>query len=233
MEKNDTRLVVALSSALGLALLVIAFLLGRLLATPAAVTITAPPSNITASEPIPPAPATAPASLAAVTENGDLPIPVTERADFPGPATEIAQNSAAEAPRSSAAAERPQITSYFAQIERLSDMGAGDPQAFANSMLQSVTSGDFSGFDDLLSKARSQRQRLLSVTPPPACREYHRLALTLSGDSVAMLERLRTALGKGDTTALMTMATEGRTLEIQANQLKSMGEGIKQQAGLP
>ncbi len=233
MEKNDKRLVVALSSALGLALLAIAFLLGRILATPTVVTIAAPSSNAAASEPVPPPLATAPASPAVIAEASNPPIPVTEPAGLPGPGNEIAPDSAAGAPRSSAAAERPQIASYFAQIERLEDVGAGDPQAFASSMLQSVTSGDFSGFDDLLSKARSQRQRLLSITPPRACREHHRLALTLSGDSVAMLERLKTALGKGDTAALMTMATEGRTLETQANQLKSMGEGIKRQAGLP
>jgi hypothetical protein len=233
MEKNDRRLMVALSSALGLALLAIAFLLGRILATPTVVTIAAPPSNVAALEPLPPALATEPASLAVVPETSNLPIPLTEPAVFPGPGSEIAPNSAPEPPRSSAAAERQQIASYFARIERLEDVGTGDPQAFANSMLQSMTSGDFSGFDDLLSKAESQRQRLVSITPPRACREHHRLALALSGDSVAMLERLKTALGKGDTTALLAMASQGRTLETQATQLKSMGEEIKRQAGLP
>jgi hypothetical protein len=132
-----------------------------------------------------------------------------------------------------ASVERQQIASYFAEVERLEELGGDDPQAFANSMLQSVSSGDFSGFDDLLAKARDQRQRLLPITPPPACLDHHRLALMLSGDSVTMLERLKAALVKGDTTALMTMATEGRALERQANQLKSMGEAIKRQAGLP
>ena len=99
-------------------------------------------------------------------------------------------------------------------------------------MVQSMASGDFSGFDDLLAKARVQRQRLQAISPPRACLEHHRLALALSGDSVAMLERLRAALTKGDSTALLTIATEGKSLETQANQLKSMGETIKRQAGL-
>jgi len=47
-----------------------------------------------------------------------------------------------------------------------------------------------------------------------------------------MLERLKTAMAKGDTTALLTLATEGHALETQANQLKTMGETIKRQAGL-
>ena len=46
-----------------------------------------------------------------------------------------------------------------------------------------------------------------------------------------MLERLKAAMVKGDTTALLTIASDGRTLETQANQLKTMGETIKRQAG--
>ena len=47
-----------------------------------------------------------------------------------------------------------------------------------------------------------------------------------------MLEKLKAALMKGDTTALLTISTEGKALETQTNQLKSMGESIKRQAGL-
>jgi hypothetical protein len=114
----------------------------------------------------------------------------------------------------------------------MQDMGVGDPQAFAASLLKSVSSGDFSAFDELLGKARAQRQRLQGMTPPQACGEHHRLALSLSADSVTMLERLKAALMKGDSMALMTIATEGRSLESQANHLKSLGETIKRQAGL-
>ena len=64
------------------------------------------------------------------------------------------------------------------------------------------------------------------MTPPRGCGEHHRLALTLSADSVTMLERLKAALMKGDSMALMTIATEGRTLEAQANQLKSLGDAL-------
>ena len=111
-------------------------------------------------------------------------------------------------------------------------MGAGDPQAFAASLVQSMSSGDFSGFDDLLTKARTQRQRLLAMRPPSPCAPYHKLALDLSFNSVSMLERLKAAMVKGDATALLSMATEGKTLENQANELKALGEKVKRQAGL-
>ena len=87
--------------------------------------------------------------------------------------------------------ERQQVASYFAEVDRLEELAAGDPRAFAASMMQSLSSGDFTDFDKLLEKARGQKQRLLAIVPPPSCAEHHRLARTLSADSVAMLERLK------------------------------------------
>jgi len=238
MERNSQRLVIALASALGLALLAVAYLLGRVSATPAAVTAAAPARDLAPSQSAsapPEIPATLPpASL----EFGASPLPVPEPVVYPpagreaDPISPPASGPASGGPLSPPSPDRPQIAAYFNQIDRLEDMGGGDPQTFANSIVQSMSSGDFSGFDDLLAKARTQRQRLQSIAPPRACVEHHRLALALSTDSVAMLERLKAALVKGDTTGLLTVAAEGRTLETQANQLKAMGEAIRRQAGL-
>lgn len=240
MERNNQRLVIALASALGLALLAIAFLMGRISAKPAVITVAARPPAVAVA----PSESAAPpkASVAAIAETSEPPPPLSEPVGSSTPGGEIASTTEltpffAPVPttnptRAAVSGDQPQVAAYFSQVDRIEDMGAGDPQAFATSMIQSMSSGDFSGFDDLLSKARTQRQRLQSISPPRACIEHHRLALTLSGDSVAMLERLKAALMKGDSTALLGIATEGKTLETQANQLKSMGESIKRQAGL-
>jgi hypothetical protein len=232
METSSRRLVIALASALGAALLAIAFLVGRMSAKPAVVAVAAPPPVMTPSTSTPaelsPEPSAATFPVApSLPASPTSATPSTETALLPG-----APPPPASIPGSSPSPDRAQIVAYFNQIDRLEDMGAGDPQAFANSMVQSMSSGDFSGFDTLLSKARTQRQRLLSITPPRMCVDHHRLALTLSGDSVAMLERLKAAMVKGDATALLTIATEGHTLETQANQLKALGENIKRQAGI-
>lgn len=234
MEPRDRKLVAALAGALGCALLAIAFLLGRMSAKPERTAAVKPvesapaaaPSAVTGSSPIrDPTPRPSGGAIEAATADAPAQVPAA-------PGREDTRASAPAPSASLASPERPQIAAYFAQFERLDDVGAGDPQAFATSMLQSVTSGDFSGFDDLLAKARSQRDRLRSLSPPRVCAEHHRLSLALSGDSVTMLERLKAALMRGDSTALMTMAAEGRALETQANQLKAMGEAIKRQAGL-
>ena len=232
MERNNQRLVIALAGALALALLAIAFLLGRISAKPAVVAVTAPTvgGGVVAapSEAIP----SDPASEAALPETSSEPLPVIEPSGLAPPVAEIASAAAPSVSRATGSTDQQQIAAYFNQVDRIEDMGGGDPQAFAASLVQSMSSGDFSGFDDLLAKARAQRQRLQSIPPPRACVEHHRLALTLSTDSVAMLEKLKAALMKGDTTALLTISTEGKALETQTNQLKSMGESIKRQAGL-
>ncbi|MEO8499887.1 MAG: hypothetical protein ABI565_03155 [Vicinamibacteria bacterium] len=232
LERNGRRLVIALASALGAALLIIAFLLGRVSSRPAVITVAAPtPASASpqASHPAPNEEEAPPPALPAATEA--TPLADAPPSVFPSSESPVAPPFAS-APASSPSPDRLKIAAYFSQVERLEDLGAGDPQTFANSMVQSMSSGDFAGFDDLLSKARTQRQRLRTITPPPACIEHHRLALALAGDSVTMLERVKTAMVKGDTTALLAIATEGHTLETQANQLKAMGAAIKRQAGL-
>ncbi len=231
MESSNRRAVIALGGAFGLSLLVIAFLLGRLSAAPAAPTpgppstaLLSPATGIAAVEPV-----TAPIPSAPVSTVPSSSGPNATPREFTPEITPAPSSAAAPV---SVDSDRAQITAYFAQLDRLEDMGAGDPQAFASSMMQSLSTGDFSGFDELLAKARNQRQRLQATTPPSACVEHHRLALALSGESVTMLEQLKAALMKGDSMALMGIASEGRTLEARAIALKSLGEKIKRQAGI-
>jgi hypothetical protein len=237
LSENQKPLILGLSGALGLALLTIAFLAGRVTAPlPPAERVVVVPSgghegssgkeastDVRAPDTVKPAGEVPPASqsFAPITS-----APITAPAlRVPPPVPTANGTAGASSP------ERAAITAYFAHMESVGDLGGGDPQAFAGSLIQSVSSGDFSAFDQLLVKARAQRDQLRGIAPPNACAQYHRLALSLSSDSVAMLERMREALTRGDATALLTLANEGRSMETQANQLKAMGETIRKQAG--
>lgn len=233
MEPANRKIVIALGSALGLALLIIAFLLGRLSAKPQVAPLAAPASNPSASAPAAlAAPESPGSSIDADSGAADPAPPLSPPAGSSEPVLEMAPIPSSSVRVMAAPPERQQVASYFAEVDRLEELGAGDPQAFAASMMQSLSSGDFTDFDKLLEKARGQKQRLLAIVPPPSCAEHHRLARALSADSVAMLERLKAALMKGDSMALMGIASDGRALEAQANQLKTMGETIKRQAGV-
>lgn len=226
MEPSQRRLVAGLAGGLACALLVIAFLLGRLSAQAPAVG--APEGKrlpespeVTAAVPSPSAP-----PVDAVTLGSPAPTAEAEwreEAKAPSATPRVLVTPPAADPRS--------ITAYFEQVDALDNVGAGDPQEFAKSLLASMTSGDFSGFDDLLAQARRQQERLRSISPPASCRDHHRLALALSGESVAMLETLSTSLARGDTSALMAMAERAQKLEAQTNELKAMAAEIRRQAG--
>lgn len=238
MSEGDPRLpagkrrlligiVVALGAALGVALLVIAFLLGRLSVT-AERSARLPPDLTT--EPVrAQAPAALPApvveqvaGLPSEPGTGTSPRGFTATITTPAGPTVVGPDSP----------ERDRIAAYFREVDRLEDMGAGDPQAFAKSLMESVTSGDFSGFDALVAKARAQQERLRSIAPPSACVEHHRLASALAGDSTALMERLKAALMKGDAAGLMAMSSEGRTLETRAEELRALAATIRREAGL-
>lgn len=224
-------LVVALGAALGLALLVIAFLLGRLSVT-AELTARRPTGGTTESvrPQTPEAPAQSTPFVERDAEGGSGPeAGSTPRGGVASPPSSASPKATAIGTGSP---ERGRIASYFQEVERLEDMGAGDPQAFAKSLMESVTSGDFSGFDALLARARTQQDRLRSIEPPSACAEHHRLASVLARDSVSLMERLKAALMNGDAAGLMAMSSEGRALEARADELRTLAATIRRQAGL-
>jgi hypothetical protein len=234
MEPREKQLTMALAGALACALLVIAFLLGRVSA-PRVEPTPALASAQTAEIPVPAAVTMTPAPAAIAPSTPEpVAIPTSEPTSRPALALQVPTISAPPSlppARTPASSERELVAAYFGQVDQLEDFGAGDPQAFASSLMDSVGNGDFTKFDELLTRSRTQRDRLRAVTPPRSCAEHHKVALALSGDSVVMMERLRAALMKGDTAALLAMATEARTLEAQAGRLKAMGEAIKRQQG--
>src|SRR5262245_26436279 len=226
-ESGQRRLTMILGGCLALALLAIAFLVGRLTA-PAA---TAPAITAAIAAPTPvvtPAPLSEPTPSATLVP--DFAAPQSPSFTFPSPPDTVPSNAtSSESPASGA---RSAIKAYFAEIERFDDMGGGNPQDVANSMMKSVTSGDYSGFDALVAKAKTQRDHLKAMNPPAACAEHHRLAVSLSQDSVAMLERLRASLKGGDPSGLMSMMTEAREMEARLDQLKTLTASIKTAAGV-
>ena len=222
------RWLVALLATLALSLVALAFALGRLTASSHTGTV-APPAALASTDDAPvgdtsPAPE---GTASAPTLRLDTPaLPAQELASEASPTSQVTLGT-------SAPPEHAAVRSYFEQVDQLEDVGIGsDAQGFAMSILQSMASGDSSGFDTLVGHARTQQAKLRAVTPPAACADYHRQAVSLAAESVSMLERLRASLAAGDSSALATMATAGRDLGSRANALKLLGDSIKKQSGL-
>jgi len=225
-------LVLGLGAGLLLALLAVAFLLGRLTARPAATgTTVGPVAGAPAAEAPPGTPALPPAVLpttppGASAEGTPAAIPEEWRA------LETAPGTGAAAP---AAGEREAVAAYFGQVERLegSFRSWSDPQSLAMQLVQQGAQGDRRGLDELLATARQARQALGEVAVPPPCREHHAESLALMDAAVDLLGRLGPALAGQDFGALQSLASTAQDLESRTKRLQALDADLRQRYGLP
>lgn len=132
------------------------------------------------------------------------------------------------------AAEKARVAEYFRSLDASVGMAAAwqNPDAVASSALQQGALGDSSGFDMILRANRDAMTRIRALSPPEPCREHHRRTLELGEAAVRLLERIRQGTLSGDSTALMAMATEGQQLQARVMDLESLGQQIRARYGL-
>lgn len=216
---------VALCAALVLALMAVAFLLGRQSARPA------PPGLATVASPSSPAagpvPQDPPAGVASV-----VPAPWSEATPGapPGSPAPAGGTLAVEPDDESGA-----VAAYFGQIDRLeaASRSWSDPQQLALQIVQQGARGDQRGLDDLLATARQARESLRAVAVPPACRAHHAESLALMDAALDLLARLGPALSAQDFIALQGLASAAQELETRTKRLQALEADLRQRHGLP
>lgn len=214
----------------------VAFFIGRQTSQP-----TAPPTAV--SELVQEAPSVKDPAISEAS-GGVITSPIT--ASTSGIATTQAPPSTASAPLSSTSAtvaavnaspataeSRARVSAYFTQMDALQSGGpGGDPETFANTILQGATSGDFSGLDDLVRTAGNAERRAAALQPPAECAEYHRMAVTLLQDSRAMMTGLRDGLKRNDTEALTSMGAAAQSMKARADALAASEKALRARFGL-
>ena len=235
------------------ALLAVAFLLGREsnrpdLSSLPSPTLQVPAPQVPSPRPAPPAPA---AELPAPAPPPALPVPSPPPPPAPPvqavpPALPAARPPAAPprapAPPPSAEpstppvdpVEREHAARYFRNLE--SSVGAAsswqDPEALARSVLEQGASGDSSGFDSLLAANRQALERVRGLSVPKSCARHHQLTEETMAAGQDLLQRMRQAILKGDTSQLTALAVEGQVMQAQVDQLKTLTRDLKARYGL-
>lgn len=252
---SDRRTVLALSVALGAALLVIAFLLGR-------DSVRTVPGNAILEE------AARPAGLEP--DPGERSTEKASRRRWPAWADltdeEPSELRAAEAGRGvverteahptdrfalTPSSSRPQtgtrqdapaaspanpqgrsVGSYFQEVDLIrSEEGAGDPNAFAMDLIKGGLGGATSGFDQLIDDTRVMEQEMRGVTPPASCENYHEASIKALVESREMIERMKRAIVGRDIGELNAIAFQSKALQRKAQALKEMRQGILAEQG--
>lgn|GEM_PF-1265240 len=250
----STKILVLLVLSLLGAFVIIAYLLGRESArreSPAIVQ-----TGVTSAQAIPSAP---PVTAALSTEPAVQPPPAalpsysipqapqayqaTETQPTYTYHTPAAPGVAAHAPRGSAAAvqqssgqmaDREQVTQYFSRFDQIGAMTKSfdDPNAYAQEMLKQVTSGDTSGIDTLIENYQSFHDQIGQLAPPATCKEHQRQTMAVVSRSISNLNDLKSAIGRGDVSALTRITGDMKSVEEQSRRVDKLASQIKTQYGI-
>jgi hypothetical protein len=217
----------------------VAFFIGRQTSQPPEA-----PIAVSALEQESPVPAPEPKPPVAEASGGAMTSPITAStsgtaATAAPPSTASASLSSTSAPAagvdtSQATAEaRARVSAYFTQMEALQSGGPiGDQEAFATTVLQGATSGDFSGIDALVRAAGDAERRAVALQPPGECAEYHRMAVTLLQESRTMITALRDGLKRNDTDALTSVGASAQSMKSRADTLAAAEKALRARFGL-
>jgi hypothetical protein len=238
----NRRLGIGLAIGLGAALLTIAFLLGRdsrSASTPSVLVVVATPAPGVSSPPG----ARSPAASALAEKTLSPP-----NADAASPAPALAPESpsampafapthptaAASAPRGDEAT-RAAVSRYFSEMEALqagAKSWSGDPNAAAQEILKQTLEGTSGGLDGLIDSNRDLLTRLRALEVPAPCATHHQNTIQVVEQSQGLLTRMRDAMASQNQSALLELASEGRSVERRAKEVDALAAEIKKRYGL-
>ena len=232
-------LLVTIVGGLVVAIVAIAFLLGRESArsTEAPSASVALPEEATSSESVagapsrsslPPPLALTPGTAAPSGTAGPAPAERRARARVSSPPPNASPEPAVDT------RTRDSIASYFDTVDALGDggVGMGDPNDFAMMILGESASGNFSTFDQMLSDQRDSLRQLRGMNPPGELRTHHRQTIELTQRGIRLLEQVKGGLESGDMTGLMTLSVTAQDMQSDAEAAERLATDIKRKYGL-
>ncbi len=241
----DRRILVGLAAVAGVALLAVAFLLGR--ASSGTRPDGPPPGQASERSAIPTrAPGDPAPALPAPSSPGEI-LPRADASSAPAPYPAAPPSPAPEAPlaptRPSAATplgtapdpERAAVAAYLEALDGTRPAALeGDAESVANGMAVALANGDASGLERLARETEDARRRLASVVPPPACAAHHRETLGSLDDALEMLRSVKEAMASPEpATALLAVVAKATALRTRAESLEREDRALRDRYDLP
>ena len=120
-----------------------------------------------------------------------------------------------------------EVSDYFLRVDAIhSESGAGDPNTFAMGLIKAGLGGSTAGFDQLIADTQRMEQEIGQVTPPPSCIGYHEANLKALAESREVLQDMKVAFADRDFSSLTAIARKAGTLQAKAKDLQDMRERI-------
>ncbi|HEX8952506.1 MAG TPA: hypothetical protein VF945_11710, partial [Polyangia bacterium] len=121
---------------------------------------------------------------------------------------------------------------YFREVDRLQNVDVDNPEASAQALINSATSGDTSGLDKLVQQARDAERSARTVTPPASCAAYHKKLLALLADSRELVQQLARGFGSGSLDALPGLMSRANAQKARQESLARDARELKRRYGL-
>jgi hypothetical protein len=234
-EQSSSTLTWILAGALVLALLVIAFLLGRgsspqVATTPPIETpdVDSLPPGERPIEPPPPEVAGERRTREPHIERGKDGILITNDA----PSGARVEERGGEIHIVDDGSDASAVRAYFAQIDAIQAGPAGmSPDAYAQKLVADMSAGDRSGFDGLTSDLARSEKELAAISPPEPCAPYHQALLEAARTGREVMEELRGAMGTGDLGRVQALSARLQGLQATTTRLEQMRKELERRYG--
>jgi hypothetical protein len=204
-SQGSNRLVWILGVALVIALIAIAFLLGRDSRAPAASEVAHEPRI--------------------ANEGGQLVItndaPTEARVERQGDQIVISNEGVDE------------VKAYFAAVDKIQAGPAGmSADAFAQQLASEAAQGKSEGFDQLTTDLERMERELKAITPPEPCRQFHELTISSAAEARSLMRDLKTAFTGGATANVQVLAMRAQEAQVRSKKVEESRKALEQKYGL-
>lgn len=126
------------------------------------------------------------------------------------------------------------VAEYFAAVDQIQPAKLnGSPESVATEMAGALANGDTSGLDAMIRQTEEAKGRLAALRPPAPCTSHHNMSLESLDDAIGMLGALRSSMRSSDPAAgLASVQARASALQARAEALQKEERDLRQRYGL-
>jgi hypothetical protein len=128
-----------------------------------------------------------------------------------------------------------QITDYMYNVDGVlkETKTWNNPEQFAQELIGSTLKGDPSGFNNLIAAYETSKSKLMALSVPKECQEYHSSCIDLIDKGTGMLGKLKMAINSQDMNQIMGIQKEAVLLEQQAKAVDKISAKLFKEYDIP
>jgi len=125
--------------------------------------------------------------------------------------------------------EKTRVENYFSQIDLIAESVKNwdDPNVFAQELLKSIMSSDFSSFDDFVLRYDTTISKINQLSAPKDCKEHKKAMMEALTGGKEMLLILRSSIESGDIAAITSLTIKGEEIKRKSEIVERMEKEIK------